>query len=119
MANLVSNLVNKLSEEIDRIKCKYGHYDKKNVKLSELNISITTVEYTHFKDNLIEYKCLCCNKNCQYKFDENEENHFLLHTNFLTMTIISFFIVILMNIWMIEKNTVKYHYLKMTTFTVT
>ena len=40
------------------------------MKLSELNISITTVEYTHFKDNLIEYKCLCCNKNCQYKFDE-------------------------------------------------
>ena len=40
------------------------------MKLSELNISITTVEYTHFKDNLIEYKRLCCNKHCQYKFDE-------------------------------------------------
>ena len=21
------------------------------------------LEYTNFKDNLIEYKCLCCNKN--------------------------------------------------------
>ena len=29
MASSVSNLVNKLSEEIDRIKCKYGHCDKK------------------------------------------------------------------------------------------
>ena len=29
MANSVSNLVNKFSEEIDRIKCKYGHYDQK------------------------------------------------------------------------------------------
>ena len=24
----------------------------------------------NFRDNLIEYKCLCCNKNYQYKFDE-------------------------------------------------
>ena len=23
------------------------------------------LEYTNFKDNLIEYKCLCCNKNYQ------------------------------------------------------
>ena len=30
----------------------------KNVRLVELNISIATV-----RDDLIEYKCLCCNKN--------------------------------------------------------
>ena len=37
----------------------------KNVKFVELNISIAIVffEYTSFKDNLIEYKCLYCNKN--------------------------------------------------------
>ena len=48
----------------------------KNVKFAELNISIATViykpcyiqncyilEYTNFKDDLIEYKCLCCKKN--------------------------------------------------------
>ena len=29
------------------------------------------LEYTNFKDDLIEYKCLCCNKNYQQKFDEN------------------------------------------------
>ena len=27
------------------------------------------LEYTTFKDNLIEYKCLCCNENYQHKFD--------------------------------------------------
>ena len=29
MASSLSNLVNNLSEEIHRIKCKYGHDDKK------------------------------------------------------------------------------------------
>ena len=24
-------------------------------------------EYTNFKNNLVEYKCLCCNKNYQKK----------------------------------------------------
>ena len=28
------------------------------------------LEYTNFKDDLIEYKCLCCNKNYQHKFEE-------------------------------------------------
>ena len=28
------------------------------------------LEYINFKDDLIEYKCLCCNKNYQRKFDE-------------------------------------------------
>ena len=47
----------------------------KNVKLVELNISIATV-YTNFKDNLIEQKFLCCNKNYQHKFDENLKEQF-------------------------------------------
>ena len=29
------------------------------------------LEYTKFKDDLIEYKCLCCNKNYQKTFDKN------------------------------------------------
>ena len=47
----------------------------KNVKLVKLNISIATV-YTNFKDNLIEQKFLCCNKNYQHKFDENLKERF-------------------------------------------
>ena len=32
---------------------------------------INFLKYTNFKYDLIEYKCLCCNKNYQKKFDEN------------------------------------------------
>ena len=39
----------------------------KNVKLVELN----------FKDHLIEYKCLCCNRNYQQKSDEKLKEQFL------------------------------------------
>ena len=42
MANSLSNLVNNLFEGIHKIKCKYGHSDKK-AKLGKLNISIATV----------------------------------------------------------------------------
>ena len=45
----------------------------KNLKLAESNISIACDcfrEYTNFKDYLIEYKCLLCNKNCQRKFEK-------------------------------------------------
>ena len=37
------NLANNLSEGIHRIKCKFGHNYKKNVKLLELNSNIATV----------------------------------------------------------------------------
>ena len=29
------------------------------------------LEYTNFKDDLIEYKCLCSNKSYQQQFDKN------------------------------------------------
>ena len=35
------------------------------------------LEYTNFKDDLIEYKCLCFNKNYQQKFDEKLKEQFL------------------------------------------
>ena len=48
------------------------------MKLAELNISIVTfLEYTNFKDDLIEYKWLSCNKSYQRKLDEKlKENIF-------------------------------------------
>ena len=42
MARSLSNLVNNLSEGTHKIKCKYGHEDKKS-KLVELNINIATI----------------------------------------------------------------------------
>ena len=83
------------------------------------------LEFTNFKNDLIEYKCLCCKKNYQQKFDEKlKERFFLIHTIFLITTIIILFysfktVFILMNVWMIEKNSMKHHYLKKKTFKAT
>ena len=79
MASSLSNLVKNLTEGVNRIKCKFGHHDKKietcGIKYKYCDCFL---EYINFKDDLIEYKCLCCNNNYLQ----------LIHTNF-------------MNIWMI------------------
>ena len=71
MASSLSNLVNNLSEKIPRIKCKFEHDDKEcktcRTKYKDCHCFL---EYTTFKEDLIEYKCLCCNKSYQQKFDE-------------------------------------------------
>ena len=41
MERSLSKLANNLSEGIHRIKCKLRHDDKKNMKIAELNVSIT------------------------------------------------------------------------------
>ena len=68
MASLLSNLANNLAERIFKVKWEYG-YDNENKKLVELNEEIVSVVLTKqtLKDDLIEYKCLCCNKNYQKK----------------------------------------------------
>ena len=70
-ASSLSNLVNNIFEGIYRIKCKYGHDDKKcetcGIKYKHCDCF---VEYTNCKDDLIEQKCLYCNKSYQRKFDE-------------------------------------------------
>ena len=124
MASLLSNHVNNLAEGMDKIKCKYGLGNKKNeacrIKYKDCECFF---EYTHFKDDLIEYKCLCCKKNYQKKFDGNLKSDFLIHTNFLDMITISLIyccekVFTHMNIWMIGKNSTKLHYLKKKIFTV-
>ena len=72
MVSLLSNLVNTLAEGIYKIKCKYGYNDQKcetyGITYKDCDCFL---EYANFKDDLIEYKCLCCNKHYQKKFDEN------------------------------------------------
>ena len=85
MASSLSNHVNNVSEGIHRIKCKYVHDDKKcetcGIKYEYCDCFL---EYINFKDNLIEYKCLCCNKSYQHKFDKklkifnHNDNKFIL-----------------------------------------
>ena len=71
MASSLSNLVNNLSEGTHRIKCKFGHDDKNcetcGIKYEYCNC---VLEYTNFKDDLIEYKCLNCKKSYQQRLDE-------------------------------------------------
>ena len=54
MVSSLSNLVNKLVKEIHRIKCKYGHENKKcetcGIKYRDCECCL---EYTNVKDDLI------------------------------------------------------------------
>ena len=78
MASSLSNLVKYLSEGILKIKCTYRHNDKKCETCgTTYEVCDCFLEYTNIKDDLIEYKCLCCNKNYQQKFDEKLKERFL------------------------------------------
>ena len=107
----LSNLGNNVSEEIHEIKCKYRHDNKKCENYGiKFKIWDCFLRYTNFKDDLIECKCLCYNESLM----KNWRNHFLIDKNFVTATIISLFycckkVLILMNIWMIGKNSMKHH----------
>ena len=72
MASFLSNHVNKLSEAIYRIKCKYGHDDKKyQAKEYKYKYCDSFLEYRKFKDGLIGYEYLRCNKKYPHKFDKS------------------------------------------------
>ena len=84
MASSLSNQVYTFTERIHKIKCKYKHDDNK-CKTYEIKYKGCDrfFEYTNCKDDLMEYKCLCCKKNYQGKFDENlMKLNFLIHINF-------------------------------------
>ena len=70
------------------------------------------LEYTNFKDDLIKYKCLCCNKKLSTKVWWKT----IFSTDFLFCSYKKVFIP--MNIWMIGENSIKHHYLKKKIFTV-
>ena len=60
MASSLSHLVNNLSEGSQKIKFKYGYDDKKYENCgTTYEICNCFLEYTNFKDDLTEYKCLC------------------------------------------------------------
>ena len=63
MGSSLSNLINDLAEGIHKIKWKNEHNNKMcekcRIKYKDCDCFL---EYAYFTDNLIEYKCLCCNK---------------------------------------------------------
>ena len=77
MASALVNYANKLSEEIQKFKCKYRYDDK---KCENFRIRYKYCDYffenANFKNNLIEYKCLCCKKNYHQKCDEKLKKWF-------------------------------------------
>ena len=70
MASSLSNLLNNLCEGIQRIKCKFDHDDKK-CKICGIKYKYCDcfLEYTNFKDDLVEYKYSRCNRCYQGKFE--------------------------------------------------
>ena len=58
---MVSIFVNNLAERIHRIKCEFGHDDKKcETCRMKYKYCDCFLEYINFKDDLIEYKYLSC-----------------------------------------------------------
>ena len=68
MGSSLSNLVNNFSEGIYRMNCS----DDKKCETCGIKCKFCDcfLECTNFKEDLIEYKCSCCNKNYQHKFNE-------------------------------------------------
>ena len=65
MASSLSNFVNNLSEGIHKLDVNMIKNMRNYIRSMWLLSSIQS-----FKDDLLEYKCLWCNKNHQQKFDE-------------------------------------------------
>ena len=84
MASSLPNLANNLSEGFHRIKCKFGHHKKCETCGIKYKHCDCFLKYTNFQDDLIECKCLICNKNCQIKFDKNLKKRFFNTYKFFT-----------------------------------
>ena len=112
MACSLSNVVNNLSEGIHKTKCKYRHYAKKcktcGIKYKYCDCFL---EYTNFKKDLIEYKCFCCNKNYQQKFDEKLKKRFFniyKFSNHNNNRLFNYY----EKVFTLGKNSMKHHCLK-------
>ena len=88
MASSLPNFVNNLSKEIIELNVNSNSMIKKinnqikfiyGIKYKYCN---RFLEHTNFKDGLIEYKYLVCNKNCHAKFDKNFKKLFFNTYNF-------------------------------------
>ena len=103
MASSLSNLFNNFAEGILEIKLKYEHDDKKcetcGIKHIDCNCFLA---HTKFKDNLIEYKCLCCDKNNKKKFDEKIMKQFFNTYRFCNHDINKFVLLLLKSVYPYE-----------------
>ena len=96
----------------------------KKCQICGIKVFECCLEYINAKDDLIECKHLCCNKNYQKKFDENLKERFANTYRFSSHYINEFILLCkkvftLMNTLMIRKNSMKHHYQRKKIFTVT
>ena len=72
MVSSLSNLANNPSEGIHKIKCKHEHDDKKcETCIIKCRYCGCFLEYTNFKNNLIEYKFFSVRKNINTSLIKN------------------------------------------------
>ena len=76
MTSSLSNLVNIFLKEFIELNVNSDTMTKCETCGIKYKYCNCFLEYTNFKDDLTEYKCLCCNKN-QQKFDEKLKKRFL------------------------------------------
>ena len=60
------------------------------------------LEYTNFKDDLIENKCLCCNKNYQRKLDEKLKGRIFNTCKFSNHDINKFILLLRKGVYLYE-----------------
>ena len=106
-------------------QCKLGH-DTTNCETCRIKHKYCNsfLEYTNFKNDLIEYKWLCCNKSYQRKFDKNLKERFCNTYKFSNHKNNKFVLFLqkgvypheYMNDW---ENSMKHHYQKKKIFIVT
>ena len=109
MAISLSNLVDNLSEEIHKIKCK------------DCNCIL---EYESAKDNLIKYKYLSCNKNYSSKIDEELKKKFKNTFEFSNNYINKFILLRIKGVYPFEymddwESLMKQYYLRKKNFIAT
>ena len=88
MASSLSNLVDNLFEGIHKIKF--------------IDSNKCCLEYTNFKDGLIEFKYLCCNKNYQEKLDENLKKEFVNRYKFANQDVNQFILLLYKGVYLYE-----------------
>ena len=98
------------------------HTNKK--KKCGIKYSDCSLESTYFKDDLLEYKCLICNKNFQIKFDLKLKKLFFNTHKFSSDDNNKFVLLLRKGVYPYEymddsENQVKHNYLEKKTFTVT
>ena len=110
MASSLSNHIDNPAEVIHNIKC--------------ITCYTFCFKYTNANDELIEYKCFCCNKNYKIKFDENFKNKFASKYAFAIYDINKLFccceeMFIHLTPWINGKNSMRYNYQEKKIFIVT